>query len=118
MVALTDAALGLPVMTNPRLPSRIRQGLNVESGLNDGVCVPLPIIFLTVAQAEGIGHVEPVKVILKRSASVPPVGSSSVPSATGCWGCLPAGGGWRDLAAHRRGGDHAAGLHGGGRAGR
>jgi NhaP-type Na+/H+ or K+/H+ antiporter len=64
MLAPTDAALGLPVVTNPRLPSRIRQGLNVESGLNDGVCVPLLIIFLTIAQAEeGIGHVEPVRVI-------------------------------------------------------
>jgi sodium/hydrogen antiporter len=66
MLAPTDAALGLPVVTNPRLPSRIRQGLNVESGLNDGVCVPLLIIFLTMAQAEeGIGQVEPVKVVLE-----------------------------------------------------
>jgi NhaP-type Na+/H+ or K+/H+ antiporter len=66
MLAPTDAALGLPVVTNPRLPSRIRQGLNVESGLNDGVCVPLLIIFLTIAQAEeGVGHVEPVRVILE-----------------------------------------------------
>jgi NhaP-type Na+/H+ or K+/H+ antiporter len=66
MLAPTDAALGLPVVTNPRLPSRIRQGLNVESGLNDGVCVPLLIVFLTIAQAEeGIGHVEPVKVVLE-----------------------------------------------------
>jgi sodium/hydrogen antiporter len=64
MLAPTDAALGLPVVTNPRLPSRIRPGLNVESGLNDGVCVPLLLIFLTIAQAEeGIGHVEPVRVI-------------------------------------------------------
>jgi NhaP-type Na+/H+ or K+/H+ antiporter len=64
MLAPTDAALGLPVVTNPRLPSRIRQGLNVESGLNDGVCVPLLIVFVTIAQAEeGVGHVEPVKVI-------------------------------------------------------
>jgi NhaP-type Na+/H+ or K+/H+ antiporter len=64
MLAPTDAALGLPVVTNPRLPSRIRQGLNVESGLNDGVCVPLLIIFLTIAQAEeGIGHVGPVRVL-------------------------------------------------------
>jgi sodium/hydrogen antiporter len=38
ILAPTDAALGLPVGTNKRLPSRIRQGLNVESGLNDG-CV-------------------------------------------------------------------------------
>jgi NhaP-type Na+/H+ or K+/H+ antiporter len=64
MLAPTDAALGLPVVTNPRLPSRIRQGLNVESGLNDGVCVPLLIIFLTIAQAEeGIGHIEPLRVV-------------------------------------------------------
>ena len=64
MLAPTDAALGLPVVTNPRLPSRIRQGLNVESGLNDGVCVPLLIIFLTIAQAEeGIGHIDPLRVV-------------------------------------------------------
>ena len=49
MLALTDAALGPPVVTNLRLPSRIRQGLNVESGLNDGVGVPLPIILRSVA---------------------------------------------------------------------
>jgi sodium/hydrogen antiporter len=67
MLAPTDAALGLPVVTNPRLPSRIRQGLNVESGLNDGVCVPLLIIFLTIAQAEeGVGQVEPVRVVLEQ----------------------------------------------------
>jgi sodium/hydrogen antiporter len=66
MLAPTDAALGLPVVSNRRLPSRIRQGLNVESGLNDGVCVPLLIIFLTIAQAEeGVGQVEPLKVVLE-----------------------------------------------------
>ena len=66
ILAPTDAALGLPVVSNRRLPSRIRQGLNVESGLNDGVCVPLLIIFLTLAQAEeGIGHIEPLKVVLE-----------------------------------------------------
>jgi NhaP-type Na+/H+ or K+/H+ antiporter len=66
VLAPTDAALGLPVVGNRRLPSRIRQGLNVESGLNDGVCVPLLIIFLTIAQAEeGVGHVEPIRVVLE-----------------------------------------------------
>ena len=39
VLAPTDAALGQAVVTEPRLPSRIRQGLNVESGLNDGICV-------------------------------------------------------------------------------
>jgi hypothetical protein len=46
LLAPTDAALGQAVVTEPRLPSRIRQGLNVESGLNDGICVPLLFIVL------------------------------------------------------------------------
>ena len=41
VLAPTDAALGQAVVTEPRIPPRIRQGLNVESGLNDGICVPL-----------------------------------------------------------------------------
>ena len=53
VLAPTDAALGQAVVTEPRLPSRIRQGLNVESGLNDGICVPLLLIALAVADVEG-----------------------------------------------------------------
>lgn len=52
VLAPTDAALGQAVVTEPRLPSRIRQGLNVESGLNDGICVPLLFIVLAVAEAD------------------------------------------------------------------
>ncbi len=52
ILAPTDAALGQAVVTDPHLPSRIRQGLNVESGLNDGICVPLLFIGLAVAEAE------------------------------------------------------------------
>lgn len=52
ILAPTDAALGQAVVTEPRLPSRIRQGLNIESGLNDGICVPLLFIALAVADAE------------------------------------------------------------------
>ena len=41
----------------PRLPLRIRQGLNVERGPQRRRGLPLLIIFFTVAQAqEGIGH--------------------------------------------------------------
>ena len=43
VLAPTDAALGQAVVTNPLVPARIRQGLNVESGLNDGICVPLAL---------------------------------------------------------------------------
>ena len=52
ILAPTDAALGQAVVTLPILPSRVRQGLNVESGLNDGICVPLFLVVLTIAQAE------------------------------------------------------------------
>ena len=52
VLAPTDAALGQAVVTDERLPSRIRQGLNVESGLNDGICVPLLFITLAVAEAD------------------------------------------------------------------
>lgn len=52
ILAPTDAALGQAVVTLERLPSRVRQSLNVESGLNDGICVPLFFIALAVAQAE------------------------------------------------------------------
>ncbi|HEX4520802.1 MAG TPA: cation:proton antiporter [Gaiellaceae bacterium] len=52
ILAPTDAALGQAVVTDERLPSRIRQGLNVESGLNDGICVPLLLIALAAAEAE------------------------------------------------------------------
>jgi sodium/hydrogen antiporter len=52
MLAATDAALGQAVVTDERIPSRIRQGLNVESGLNDGLCVPLFFIAIALASAE------------------------------------------------------------------
>ncbi|MDX6535112.1 MAG: sodium/hydrogen antiporter, partial [Gaiellales bacterium] len=52
LLAPTDAALGQAVVTDARLPSRIRQGLNVESGLNDGLCVPLLFIALAVAETD------------------------------------------------------------------
>ena len=52
VLAPTDAALGSAVVTEPRLPSRIRQGLNVESGLNDGICVPVLLIVLAAADVE------------------------------------------------------------------
>ena len=51
-LACTDAALGQAVVADERVPSRVRQGLNVESGLNDGLCVPLFFIAIAVAEAD------------------------------------------------------------------
>jgi NhaP-type Na+/H+ or K+/H+ antiporter len=52
VLAPTDAALGQAVIVHPRVPPRIRQGLNVESGLNDGICVPLLFAAVAVADVE------------------------------------------------------------------
>ncbi len=49
----TDAALGRAVVSNPRVPVRIRQALNVESGLNDGIMLPVITLFLALAAATG-----------------------------------------------------------------
>ena len=49
MLAPTDAALGKAVVTNPSVPESVRESLNVESGLNDGICVPVLLFFLALA---------------------------------------------------------------------
>lgn len=49
VLAPTDAALGQAVVTDSRVPARIRQTLNVESGLNDGLSVPFITLFLDIA---------------------------------------------------------------------
>jgi NhaP-type Na+/H+ or K+/H+ antiporter len=51
IVAPTDAALGAPVMSNERVPARVRRVLNVESGLNDGIATPFVNLFLAGALA-------------------------------------------------------------------
>jgi len=53
MLAPTDAALGKAVVTNEAVPAAVREGLNVESGLNDGICVPILFVFLALAQDVG-----------------------------------------------------------------
>ena len=68
VLAPTDAALGQVVVTSKRLPVRIRQSLNVEAGLNDGICVPLFLIALAVALAEegAIGHGHAVQLVFEK----------------------------------------------------
>src|SRR5207302_7283412 len=62
LLAPTDAALGAPVVSNEAVPVEMREALNLESGLNDGICVPIVVILLGLAvgtQIEGgtVGHV-------------------------------------------------------------
>ena len=57
ILAPTDAALGLAVVTNKAVPARIRRALNVESGLNDGIATPLVTLFIAIVAAEeGLGE--------------------------------------------------------------
>lgn len=48
LLAPTDAALGKAVVSNPNVAAPVREGLNVESGLNDGICVPVLLMFLAL----------------------------------------------------------------------
>ena len=50
ILAPTDAALGQAVVSNERVPVRIRQALNVESGLNDGIALPVVLVLLALAE--------------------------------------------------------------------
>jgi NhaP-type Na+/H+ or K+/H+ antiporter len=51
MLAPTDAALGKPVVTNPTVRAAMREALNLESGLNDGICVPIVVLLLGLGWA-------------------------------------------------------------------
>ncbi len=49
ILAPTDAALGKAVMTRKEVPPSISEALNVESGLNDGICVPVIVVLLSLS---------------------------------------------------------------------
>ncbi len=59
ILAPTDAGLGQVIVRSPRVPLRIRQSLDVEAGLNDGLSVPFLMFFIAVSQTgkEGGGTV-------------------------------------------------------------
>ncbi len=52
LLAPTDAALGQVVVSAKIVPVRIRQAINVESGLNDGIALPAVLLFAALASAE------------------------------------------------------------------
>jgi NhaP-type Na+/H+ or K+/H+ antiporter len=94
MLAPTDAALGQPVVANPRVPAVVRNALNVESGVNDGLALPLISIFVTLGLVAG-GHdtdLHAIQVLVVGLA-----GSIVVGLAAGV------AGGWLLRAAIRRG---------------
>ena len=52
ILAPTDAGLGQVIVNSSRVPARIRQALNVEAGLNDGLSVPFLLFFMALAEAK------------------------------------------------------------------
>lgn len=50
ILAPTDAGLGHAIMSSKRVPKRIRQALNVEAGLNDGLAIPFLMLFVALAR--------------------------------------------------------------------
>ena len=55
ILAPTDAGLGQIIVNSSRVPMRIRQALNVEAGLNDGLAVPFLMFFIALAAAKTEG---------------------------------------------------------------
>lgn len=50
VLAPTDPVFAAALVGNERVPPRLRQLLNVESGVNDGLALPFVIIFLAIAE--------------------------------------------------------------------
>ena len=73
MLAPTDAALGKAVVTNPMVPAKVRESLNVESGLNDGICVPV-ILFFIALTAGTVETSESAPLIMKLTLEVIGIG--------------------------------------------
>ncbi|HAB19035.1 MAG TPA: cation:proton antiporter [Verrucomicrobiota bacterium] len=57
ILAPTDAGLGQIIVASEVVPMKIRQALNVEAGLNDGLSVPFLLFFMALAsQANNSEH--------------------------------------------------------------
>lgn len=76
ILAPTDAALGQEVVSSPKVPKRIRQALNVESGLNDGIALPGLLFVISLAAGTEGGGQDPhwVSFVLKQLVFGPLVG--------------------------------------------
>ena len=92
-LAPTDAALGIPVVTNPAVPSRIRQLITVESGLNDGIATP--VVMVAIAGAAAAAGLE--------SAAAPGSAAVALLIGAGVGAAIGALGGWLLQLARRHG---------------
>jgi len=92
ILAPTDAALSLPVVSNPHVPLTIRTSLNVESGLNDGIASPVVTVLLAVVAVEE-----------SAAQGWLPQAIAGIAVALAVATALGAGGGWLVIRARLRG---------------
>ncbi|MFF0311747.1 cation:proton antiporter [Streptosporangium sp. NPDC004379] len=60
ILAPTDPVFAAALVGNEKVPPRLRQLLNVESGVNDGLALPFVMVFLAVAVGSGDLHLGPL----------------------------------------------------------
>lgn len=103
VVAPTDAALGKAVVTDRAVPAPVREGLTVESGLNDGICVPVLFTLLALLAAET--ELGPVRMLARHALEEIGVGAAvgvglSLIAAPALHACIGRGwitGAWRQM---------------------
>lgn len=93
ILAPTDAALGQAIVSNPLVPSRIRNALNIEGGLNDGLAVPFLSLVIAAAELEAGG--DSLRVIQTFAGALIPAIVIGI--------AIGAAGGWLLTQARRRG---------------
>ena len=92
-LAPTDAALGLPVVTNAGVPADVRRLITIESGLNDGIATP--VVVFALAGAAAVEHVDGASAL---GHAIAELGIGVVVGAV-----VGGGGGWALQGARRRG---------------
>ena len=84
ILAPTDAALAEPVLESEVLPVRIRQTLNIESGLNDGLALPVLFIAIGLIESEAGGSVSSSVLLVVRLVGIGVAGGALLGLA-GAW---------------------------------
>ncbi|MGI8729833.1 MAG: cation:proton antiporter [Solirubrobacteraceae bacterium] len=94
VLAPTDPVVTSTVVTSARVPVKVRHALNLESGLNDGLALPLVLVLLVAAGSEGGAGSEALLTTLE-SVAGGAIGAALAYAAGYLFARLP-GGGLRD----------------------
>jgi NhaP-type Na+/H+ or K+/H+ antiporter len=84
ILAPTDAGLGQVIVNSPRVPMRIRQALNVEAGLNDGLSVPFLLFFTALAAARTLGYAGHLPQLILEQLGIGALIGAGIGLAGGC----------------------------------